>query len=342
MPPLPYSYNQEDIAEARSGTYRFFAHLFAAEPDGRWLEFLGKNSDYLANLNLPPKEAENEFLELLQVEYANIFLLNLYPYESVFVGAEPMLNTGETEAVQQFYHRYNFSVGGVRGKIKNLPPDHLSAELRFLGFLAKYEAQARRENQPRKAELLGRSAYTFLQKHLLCWLPVMSLNVARVTRHDFYPNLTAQALSFVLFDYQHLQELYRDNEPVSLNLANEPNFAYESLPDVVNFLITPSRSGFLLTKIEIGRLAKQLQLPPGGENRFQMLWALFEQAARYEVLPVLLSALADIATEYMQALENLAKEFPFALTILNLAHTKIKRTLSLLQQMQSLVNQFAI
>jgi putative dimethyl sulfoxide reductase chaperone len=340
------NFEQAETAEARSGAYRLFAHLLAGEPDGRWLDFLRSNSSLLPGLEIPEPEKQPQFIELLQVEYTRLFLLNLYPYQSVFGGAEPLLNTLETEKVQDYFFGHGFSVERVKGRIKNLLPDHLAVEMRFMAYLAKGEALAWREAKTETALNLAQAAHSFLQDYLLKWLPVLALAVPRISQNNFYRILIAQTLAFTLYDFRHLQEQGTGEGKLRENAAksaakNETlilDLAQERLPEIVNYLTTPARSGFFLTKIEIERLAQRLRLPPSGENRFQMFRALFEQAAQYEVLADLLTALSEVTGYYAQELAKLTAEFPACGAVLAENQTKIKATENLLQAMQSQAN----
>ncbi len=90
-----------------------------------------------------------------------------------------------------FYRAFGF---GTRAA---LPPDHLCAELAFVGALLAKEAIAR-DNGWREPTRLTRSArQRFLREHLGVWLPTFVERLERTARTSFYPRAGAYARALI-------------------------------------------------------------------------------------------------------------------------------------------------
>src|SRR5205823_131455 len=127
-----------------------------------------------ARTELGPVAAET--LAHLRAEWTRIFVLNVPPYESLFVDDPPMLNAEATQRVADAYRRLGRTpAAGARVGAA----DHLGLELELLGQLAAEEALALREGD---AALAGRrhvDQASFLHVHPLRWAPVACLAVER-------------------------------------------------------------------------------------------------------------------------------------------------------------------
>jgi putative dimethyl sulfoxide reductase chaperone len=136
-------------------------------------------------------------LAALRVEYTRLLLINVLPYESVFVDPSVMLNTDASAAVFEAYREVDYQPTGQVGA-----PDHVGLELGFLGHLAAVEAAALAAHD---AAAVGRSRARqrcFLAAHLGRWAPVWATALERVARRPFYVALAAIVRDFVLAELE--------------------------------------------------------------------------------------------------------------------------------------------
>ncbi|HEX9917840.1 MAG TPA: molecular chaperone TorD family protein, partial [Pyrinomonadaceae bacterium] len=93
-------------------------------------------------------------------EYTEIFVFQLYPYASVYLGAEGMLGGEARDRVAGFWR--------ALAQTPPAEPDHLSVMLALYAQLSELEAGADGDAQ-RESWRRARAAY--LWEHLLSWLP---------------------------------------------------------------------------------------------------------------------------------------------------------------------------
>src|SRR5215211_6068625 len=93
--------------------------------------------------------------------YTDLFVFQLYPYASVYLGAEGMMGGEARDRVAGFL--------AALGQAVPQEPDHLALMLGAYAWLAESEAAAS-EGRARASMRSARRA--FLWEHLLSWLPV--------------------------------------------------------------------------------------------------------------------------------------------------------------------------
>ncbi len=144
-------------------------------------------------------EKENAFYQALQDEFTRLFLapVKVYPYQSVYldtinIGGIQMsgLMMGESaERVRVFYSEYGFS------KTVNLPDDHISFELAFLGRLhSLYEDTG-------DGEYLV-AAKKFIEEHLIRWVPRFCDDLYDTA--DLFKPVAKILKGLVLYEYEVL------------------------------------------------------------------------------------------------------------------------------------------
>src|SRR5215210_4388447 len=106
-----------------------------------------------------------EALELGQLpaesDYTETFLFQLYPYASVYLGAEGMMGGEARDRVAGFWR--------ALGQTPPAEPDHLAVMLALYARLVEME-EGEGDRVRREGWRGARKA--FLWEHLLCWLPV--------------------------------------------------------------------------------------------------------------------------------------------------------------------------
>lgn len=90
-----------------------------------------------------------------------------------------------------FYRAFGFATRPA------LPPDHLCAELAFVGALLAKEAIARENGWREPARLTRAARRRFIREHLGGWLPKFVERLERHARSPFYPRAGAYALALL-------------------------------------------------------------------------------------------------------------------------------------------------
>ncbi len=183
-------------------------------------------------------------------EHAELFSFQLYPYASVYLGAEGMLGGDAADRVAGFWR----AVGATPPP----EPDHLAA---LLGLYAAFA-----EEQGDRARHLR---HALLWEHLLSWLPAWLARVAEVA-----PETYAGWGSLLRAALEAEAEVLGPPaaQPLHLRLAR-PAAGMESLFAAV-------RSGVVLTRADLSRVARELGLGlRQGERRYALNALLAQDAA---------------------------------------------------------------
>lgn len=228
----------------------------------------------LAVLAEPPvAEAERvaEALELgpmpTAATYTELFVFELYPYASVYLGAEGMMGGEARDRVAGFWR--------ALGETPPPEPDHLSVMLALYAHLVEME-----ESEPdavRRAGWRG-ARRAFLWEHLLSWLPVYLAKLSETAIDPFYrrwAEILIEALrseAKLVGAQTHLPIHLR--EAATLGLDDPRGGEVE---DFLQSLLAPVRSGMILVRSDLSRAARSLGLGLRlGERRF-ILKSLFSQ-----------------------------------------------------------------
>lgn len=309
---------------ARRAAYDLFARLYLEEPDAALARELRDLPGFAACV--PPDDLLPSWLDDVAVEHQRLFGQNVYPYESVFVDPELLLNTAATERVVRLYRLCGFDPAGARAGA----PDHLGLELRCLGHLVALEDRAAGDGDRDAAAHARRLQARCLREHLARWAPLCCLAVRRVTVEPLYRELADLTLDLVLEDLAALVPVEpaapegtsdaggapdaTDTPPPSTSrteaAAASEDDEGSGLSRIVRDLVTPARSGLFLARADLGRVARALGLPLALGDRFQMLRDLITAAGQYGQLPPLLDALAALVAEADAALAGLAAAHP--------------------------------
>ena len=79
---------------------------------------------------------------------------------------------------------------------------------------------------------------------------------------------------------------------------------------MVKGLLTPCETGLFLTRQDIARISRSLDLPAVMGERSYMLETLFQLASQYELVPALLDQLHQLLTEADTTYQDWAGEYP--------------------------------
>ena len=224
-------------------------------------------------------------------EYTDVFVFQLPPYASVYLGNEGMLGGEARDRVAGFL--------AALGHVPPPEPDHLTTLLATYAELSAHddatarvevgddeveesvdEADARRvdEEYARRRASFRAARKAFLWEHLLSWLPAYLDKLAEVAP-PFY-----RAWAKLLLDalFEEAANVGRQRAlPLHLREAAplEDPRAAASAEEFLQGLLAPARSGLVLTRADLARAARALGLGlRAGERKFA-LKSLFAQDA---------------------------------------------------------------
>ena len=199
-------------------------------------------------------------------EYTETFLFQLYPYASVYLGAEGMMGGVARDRIAGFWRALE--------QTPPAEPDHLAVMLSLYAQLVEFE---REEGEAVRKAQWRHARKAFLWEHLLSWLPVYLKKLDDIAP-AFYRNW-GEMLRAAL--YEELETVGRETL-LSLHLREAPTVAdprEEGTEAFMQSLLAPVRSGMILTRADLARAARRLNLGLRlGERRF-ILRALFSQEA---------------------------------------------------------------
>jgi TorA maturation chaperone TorD len=274
--------------------------------------------------NTLPQTDEVALAELA-VEYQRLFGFNLPPYESVFIDPTVMLLAPATARVQMLYRQADWT---PPANVRAGAPDHLGLELLALAEIeAKALRQAQDEAKAEAKEELERLAQQLHTRHLALWAPAFILTLRRLAPHPFYATLADLTLDLLLTTLPPNSQFTIHNSPFTIDIfpllppppvydregrlippdQREPETGLRSL---VKRLLTPCEAGLFLTREDMARLSRVLDLPLVVGERLYMLETLFQLAGQYELIPALLEQLRQLLGDVEMAYQDWAEAYP--------------------------------
>lgn len=188
-------------------------------------------------------------------EHTEAFLFQLYPYASVYVGSEGMLGGEARDRVAGFWRAL-----GLRPPAE---PDHLAALLALYAGLIDRELD---EPDEARRALRRQSRKALLWEHLLSWVPVFA-DRFRVVATPFYAGWADLLLDALIDEASTVGR--QETLPLHLRTAPELLSPSEAPRSFLSGLLAPVRSGMILTRSDLSRAARDLDLGLRvGERRF--------------------------------------------------------------------------
>lgn len=130
----------------------------------------------------------------LACEYARIFLAagvyvksdkTAIPYESVFTSPERIMMQESRDDVVRWFARDGFKVDPDLHE----PEDHLAFELEYLAVMNERAAALAEEGDASEVRANLARQYSFIERHLLNWLPDLSRAAREFATLAFYPGM---------------------------------------------------------------------------------------------------------------------------------------------------------
>jgi TorA maturation chaperone TorD len=218
----------------------------------------------LAVLGEPPKPEHARVAQALGLteaatnsEYADVFLFQLYPYASVYLGEEGMMGGDACDRVAGFWT--------ALGRVPPSEPDHLSALIALYADLVDDQVSGAGP----EGALHQEAARALLHEHLSPWVFAYLARLAELGS-GFYAAWGAL-----------LEEALRDEQaaapgptllPVHLRSVNgitDPRDGGGA--GFVTSLLAPARAGMIITRADLARLSSSLDLGlRAGERRYAL------------------------------------------------------------------------
>ncbi len=201
-------------------------------------------------------------------DHSDLFVFQLYPYASVYLGPEGMVGGEGRDRIAGFWR--------AMGRQAPDEPDHLAVLLSTYAELCIRDEEAEGDGDGSAESAWRRARRAFLWEHLISWLPLFLAAVIRTARDDFYVQWAGLLLEALQREAGHLGPL--DREP--LCLRQSPSLIdprREGADPWIGSLLAPARSGWILTRDDLRRAGHELGLAVrAGERRF-VLRALMSQ-----------------------------------------------------------------
>ena len=216
-------------------------------------------------------------------DYSDIFLFQLYPYASVHLGPEGMLGGIARDRVAGFW--------SAVGRTPPAEPDHLSALLGLYAGLAEDELRAADDAE---ARLIEQSRTALLHEHLSPWVFGY---LDRVNELASGPIAEWAVLTHAVLRAEVVRSLPAGQPSAHLRDApGLPDPRVDGAGSFVSGLLAPVRSGLLVTRSDLARIALSLDIGlRAGERRYALEHLLAQDAGR------VLSELGSDAVQQAQA-----------------------------------------
>jgi len=197
---------------ARINLYALISRLALGEVDEGLLKSIEEDENILsffptyASWKKREEYNKKDLIErYLNVDFTNLFLLHLIPYESFYTREDQMMETGGDNPVQAIFNAFEFNVALDKARV--MASDHIGIELEFMYELCKAEMNALENSDFELAKQLSQLQYGFMKDHILEWAPMYLMNVKNEAGTAFYFDYADLALEFILSDFEYLSEL---------------------------------------------------------------------------------------------------------------------------------------
>ena len=206
---------QEDLKTeqiARANIYALISRLLLNEVDESLLKLITEDENIMSffpnfqkwkkRMSMTPQDL---IAKELNVDFTNLFLLHLIPYESFYMREDQQMETGGDNPIQSVYSTFDFQVELDEARV--MSADHIGVELEFMFKLVEAQTKALEDGAPEIAADIAGIQYNFLKDHLLEWAPMFLLNVKLEAGTALYFDAAELALEFIMSDFEYLTHL---------------------------------------------------------------------------------------------------------------------------------------
>lgn len=306
---------------ARERTYALFSRLYISGISQDLWPALQSIPELAAHL---PAELD---LDQAAAAHYHTFTDTVLPFESVFRDPSGLIGGEVSTAVAANYGESGFS--------HTAEADAVGTELAFLAYLCAAESAAWEVNHQQSATRWQDAQRSFLEKHLLGWLPPFTAALASGRRHFF----AALGRLTLVLAAEHLTLLGTDEVP-QVPLPEPPRLLEEqntSLRLISHTLLTPPYSGFYLSREAISALARTHRLPRGFGQRRQLLRNLLETAGQYDQVNLVLDDLLALTSDFAGKYQEQVSAAPLLAQWVRPWQLQLAQTQSMLREMRVLL-----
>lgn len=201
---------KQDI-ENRIALYALISRLMLIEVDKEFLDKIDSDEDMLnlfPNYKMWNKRDEFSQKDLIEqfynVDFTNLFLMHLVPYESFYTRDDQMIESGGDNPIVELYNELDFRVELAEARV--ISADHIGIELEFMYMLCVAQQKAlEADDKDGVCELLEVQR-AFLKEHVVEWTPLFLINMKRESRTPLYHDGSELTLEFILSDYEYINE----------------------------------------------------------------------------------------------------------------------------------------
>ena len=201
---------REDI-NSRITMYGLISRLMLIEVDSEFLDIIEGDEailDLFPNYKSWEKREKIDRPTLINeqynVDFANLFLMHLVPYESFYTRDDQMIESGGDNPVVELYNALDFRVDLSSARV--VSADHIGIELEFMYMLCVAQSKALDADDMEGLCELLKVQQGFLRDHLLEWSPMFLINMKRESRTPLYHDGAEMTLEFMLSDFEYIAE----------------------------------------------------------------------------------------------------------------------------------------
>jgi TorA maturation chaperone TorD len=206
---------KQDI-ENRIAIYALISRLMLVEVNEEFLENIEKDEALLSffpNYRDWSKRKEFSQKELIEqfynVDFTNLFLMHLVPYESFYTRDDQMIESGGDNPIVELYNELDFRVQLDEARV--VSADHIGVELEFMYMLCTAMKKALDADDKEGVCELLEVQRAFLKEHLLEWTPLFLINAKKESRTPLYHDGAELTLEFMLSDFEYVNEKLTEN-----------------------------------------------------------------------------------------------------------------------------------
>ena len=195
--------------ENRIALYALISRLMMTEVDENFLNVIEKDEALIAlfpNYKTWSKREKFNTKELIEqyynVDFTNLFLMHLVPYESFYVREDQMIDSGRGNPVIELYDALDFKVELDKARV--VSGDHIGVELEFMYMLCDAQMKALEADDKEGICELFHVQKGFMKDHLLEWGSMFLINAKKESRTPLYHDGCELTLEFMLNDYEYI------------------------------------------------------------------------------------------------------------------------------------------
>lgn len=198
--------------------------------------------------------------EPIRAEYTDLFVVQLYPYASVYLNSVGQLGGEVQDHIAGFWRI-------LRQPVPR-DPDHVAT---LFATYAQLTARVENDAEPYVQELARQMRHAFLWEHIVSWILPFTARVRELGSPTYrgWATLVLDALE---------AEAAAAGQPalLPLHLRKAPALPVNpGVADIVDTLFTPARSGIILTRADLARCARDLGIHMRVAERRYTLATLF-------------------------------------------------------------------